>query len=87
MRNKRLGAFMLAKRFPGLLLLAEVLFLCLAAAPSLTAETANTGIDARRLSEYIRILASDDFEGRGPGTRGEDKTLAYLTDQDRKSVV
>ena len=67
---------MLAKRFPGLLLLAEVLFLCLVAAPSLTAEPANAGIDARRLSEYIRILSSDDFEGRGPGTRGEDKTLA-----------
>jgi Zn-dependent M28 family amino/carboxypeptidase len=84
MRNKRVGAFMLAKRFPGLLLLAEVLFLCLVAAPSLTAEPANAGIDARRLSEYIRILASDDFEGRGPGTRGEDKTLAYLTDQFEK---
>ena len=31
--------------------------------------------------EHIKVLASDDFEGRGPGTAGEEKTVAYLTDQ------
>ncbi|WP_435005227.1 M28 family peptidase [Tundrisphaera lichenicola] len=34
-----------------------------------------------RVLEHIKVLASDDFEGRGPGTPGEDKTVAYLTDQ------
>ena len=32
----------------------------------------------------LRVLASDDFEGRKPGTPGEDKTVAYLTEQFRK---
>jgi Zn-dependent M28 family amino/carboxypeptidase len=34
-----------------------------------------------RLREHIAVLASDDFEGRGPGTSGEEKTVAYLTAQ------
>ncbi len=33
---------------------------------------------APRLSEHIRVLADDSFEGRLPGTIGEEKTLAYL---------
>ncbi len=33
--------------------------------------------------EHIKVLASDEFEGRGPGTPGEQKTIAYLTDQFR----
>ncbi len=27
---------------------------------------------------HVRVLASDEFEGRAPGTPGEDKTVAYL---------
>ncbi|MGH8446368.1 MAG: M28 family metallopeptidase [Solimonas sp.] len=30
---------------------------------------------------HIRVLASDAFEGRLPGTPGEDKTVRYLTEQ------
>ena len=33
------------------------------------------------LLRHITILASDEFEGRAPGTRGEQLTLAYLTAQ------
>ena len=33
---------------------------------------------------HISVLASDDFEGRRPGTRGEEKTIAYLVEQFRK---
>jgi Zn-dependent M28 family amino/carboxypeptidase len=40
-------------------------------------------IDARRVSDIVRTLASDDFQGRAPGTAGEAKTLAYLTTQFR----
>ena len=36
-------------------------------------------VDPARLSENIRILSSDAFEGRGPATAGEDKTVAFLT--------
>ncbi|WP_174273379.1 M20/M25/M40 family metallo-hydrolase [Sphingomonas bacterium] len=35
-------------------------------------------IDPARLSETVRLLASDDFQGRAPGTAGEAKTIAYL---------
>ncbi|MBB4859760.1 Zn-dependent M28 family amino/carboxypeptidase [Novosphingobium chloroacetimidivorans] len=31
-----------------------------------------------RLRAHIKVLASDDFEGREPGTEGEAKTLRYL---------
>jgi len=30
------------------------------------------------LLQHIRVLASDEFEGRAPGTRGEELTLEYL---------
>ncbi|MCB2046654.1 MAG: M28 family peptidase [Novosphingobium sp.] len=32
----------------------------------------------KRLREHIEVLASDDFDGRQPGTDGEAKTLRYL---------
>lgn len=30
---------------------------------------------------HIQVLASDEFEGRAPGTDGERRTIAYLTEQ------
>ncbi|WP_250461197.1 M28 family peptidase [Microbulbifer litoralis] len=38
-------------------------------------------IDPGRLSEIVKVLASEEFGGRAPGTPGEDKTVAYLVDQ------
>ena len=38
------------------------------------------GVDPKRLSEIVRALASEEFEGRGPGPRGEEKTVAYLVE-------
>src|SRR5206468_3292424 len=40
-------------------------------------------IDPARMSIVARTLASDSFEGRGPGTPGEAKTIAYLAEQFR----
>ena len=40
-----------------------------------------TGITADSLLEHIRVLASDEFEGRAPGSPGEAKAVTYLTDQ------
>ncbi|HET9034266.1 MAG TPA: M28 family metallopeptidase [Dokdonella sp.] len=37
--------------------------------------------DAKRLSEHVRVLSSDAFEGRGPATPGEEKTLEYVIGQ------
>lgn len=33
---------------------------------------------AQTLSEKIRVISADDFQGRKPGTIGEEKTLAWL---------
>ncbi|RIV83481.1 peptidase M28 [Aurantiacibacter xanthus] len=33
------------------------------------------------LKEVTRVLSSDEFEGRAPGTPGEEKTIAYLEEQ------
>jgi Zn-dependent M28 family amino/carboxypeptidase len=41
-------------------------------------------IDETGYRDAVRVLASDDFEGRAPGTPGEDKTVAYLVGQFRK---
>jgi Zn-dependent M28 family amino/carboxypeptidase len=38
-------------------------------------------ISTERMSEITRVLASDDFQGRAPGTLGEDKTITYLIQQ------
>ncbi|HEU0097520.1 MAG TPA: M28 family metallopeptidase [Allosphingosinicella sp.] len=40
-------------------------------------------IDPVRMSNMVRTLASDEFEGRGPGTAGEAKTIAYIAEQFR----
>jgi Zn-dependent M28 family amino/carboxypeptidase len=41
----------------------------------------NGGADSRasKLLAHVKVLASDEFEGRAPGTHGEDLTIAYLT--------
>ncbi len=38
-------------------------------------------VSTEDLSMHIKVLASDEFGGRAPGTVGEDKTVAYLTQQ------
>lgn len=38
-------------------------------------------IETKRLSAIVKILASDEFEGRAPGTPGGRKTVKYLIEQ------
>src|SRR5215510_8225842 len=38
-------------------------------------------ITSDNLLRHIKTLASDEYEGRAPGTRGEELTVNYLTDQ------
>jgi Zn-dependent M28 family amino/carboxypeptidase len=38
-------------------------------------------VEASRLSEHTRILASDPFGGRAMGTEGEERTVRYLIEQ------
>jgi Zn-dependent M28 family amino/carboxypeptidase len=58
-----------------------ILAALVAAAPALAQVPTESGVSPMRLSQHIKVLASDDFEGRGPGTAGETKTVAYLIQQ------
>jgi Zn-dependent M28 family amino/carboxypeptidase len=42
---------------------------------------ATPAISADRIVAHVKVLASDAFEGRAPGTRGEDRTVAYISEQ------
>ncbi|MES1256575.1 MAG: M28 family peptidase [Acidobacteriota bacterium] len=42
-------------------------------------------VDAAAVLVHTKVLSSDEFEGRLPGTRGEDRTVAYLVDQFKKA--
>jgi Zn-dependent M28 family amino/carboxypeptidase len=44
----------------------------------------STDIDDVAYQDQLRVLSSDDFQGRKPGTPGEDKTVAYLVERFRK---
>jgi Zn-dependent M28 family amino/carboxypeptidase len=52
-----------------------------AAAVIALAGSAQAGADPARMSEIVKILASDAFEGRAPGSPGEARTIEYLTTQ------
>jgi Zn-dependent M28 family amino/carboxypeptidase len=65
--------------------IAALLGLLSAAAPERvnSLDPALDSIQPAAILEHIKVLASDEFEGRLPGTVGEDKTIAYLTHQFR----
>lgn len=52
-----------------------------AAADSTNLQPALQTINAADVLKHTTVLASDAFEGRGPGTAGEDSTVNYLTQQ------
>lgn len=58
-------------RFAATLLLSAAL-----AAPALAQATPS--IDPANLTQTVRTLASDQFQGRAPGTVGEERTIGYL---------
>src|SRR5262245_42972863 len=41
-------------------------------------------VDTAALVQHTKVLSSDEYEGRAPGTKGEDLTVAYLEDQFKK---
>ncbi len=41
-------------------------------------------IEAAAILTHIKVLASDEYEGRAPGTPGEERTVKYLIDQFQK---
>jgi Zn-dependent M28 family amino/carboxypeptidase len=52
-----------------------------APAPATAAYAFHDAIDAGDFAEHVKVLSSDAFEGRGPGTPGEDKTVEYIRAQ------
>nr|WP_229259237.1 M28 family metallopeptidase [Duganella aceris] len=56
-----------------------MLVMSLVAAAS--AHAAGPEFDAKRMSQDVKTLSSDAYEGRGPNTAGETKTVAYLIEQ------
>ncbi|HEY1604805.1 MAG TPA: M28 family metallopeptidase [Allosphingosinicella sp.] len=60
---------------PGFLLAAVAL-----AVPAAVIAAAPT-FDPARLSQHVKVLASDAFEGRGPATPAETKTIDYIVSQ------
>src|SRR5215813_10630345 len=44
-------------------------------------QSALATITSEDLLRHIKVLASDEFEGRAPGTRGEELTVNYLIEQ------
>ncbi len=46
--------------------------------------SALAAITADAMLTHIKVLSSDDFEGRAPGSAGEDLSVQYITDQFKK---
>jgi len=67
---------------------AVILFVaCSAPAPAPPPEPVKPtfpAIDGQAILQHIKVLASDEYEGRAPGSKGEDLTIQYLTDQFQK---
>jgi Zn-dependent M28 family amino/carboxypeptidase len=64
----------------------SALLLCSTASQAFAASDApGGGIDAAAISQHIKILASDAFEGRGPATPGETKAITYIIEQYKKA--
>jgi Zn-dependent M28 family amino/carboxypeptidase len=61
--------------------LSLVTSLLITCAAFFASNTQAAQIDSGQLSDIVKVLASDEFEGRAPGGPGEAKTVAYLVDQ------
>jgi len=48
------------------------------------AVTASNAISSAKMTEWIKTLASDEFEGRAPGTPGDQKSRKYIADELQK---
>jgi Zn-dependent M28 family amino/carboxypeptidase len=69
------------ERFGVVLALLWTLPGCSSAPPK---EPPSTDIDDVAYADHVRMLASEEFLGRKPGTPGEDKTVGYLVERFRK---
>lgn len=59
-------------------------FVCCAGGVERTGTISFPEIDGNAVLEHTKILSSDEFEGRGPGTNGEEKTVNYIVEEFKK---
>ncbi len=52
--------------------------------PQILPLSALPAIDGNAVLEHVKVLASDAYEGRAPGTRGEELTVTYIEDRLKK---
>ena len=64
---------------PTLIVAALAFAFCTVPGPNTKA--AHDAMSGDGLLAHTKGLASDEFEGRGPGTPGEDRTVKYLEEQ------
>jgi Zn-dependent M28 family amino/carboxypeptidase len=71
----------------GLLCLSLGFVACAASAPppQKPAAVPSPAIDGNAVLDHVKVLASDEYEGRAPGTKGEDLTVSYITEQFKKA--
>src|SRR5690606_40447016 len=74
-RGMSCGRAMRNRLFPAA---AAALFLTALAVPAAHARGSDAPVTEAELAAHIKILADDAFEGRAPGTEGEDRTIAYV---------
>ncbi|MDN4753202.1 M20/M25/M40 family metallo-hydrolase [Porphyromonadaceae bacterium W3.11] len=65
-------------------LLLLVLLVACSTNPDKTLKQAEESINAEDMASHVRMLASDEFQGRKPFTEGEAKAIAYLSEQFQK---
>ena len=66
------------------LFLTTFSFVCCTAGVERTGTISFPEIDGNAVLKHTKILSSDEFEGRGPGTNGEDKTVNYIVEEFKK---
>jgi Zn-dependent M28 family amino/carboxypeptidase len=55
------------------------------ASPAGPSKEALETIKVDALMEHVKELSSDDYEGRAPGSRGEEKSIKYIADEFKKA--
>lgn len=79
---------MISKKFliPMIFAVAAVLGMAACAGKTESTNPASAGpsFDTKLLARHVQVLASDAFEGRSPASKGEELTVAYISDEFRK---
>src|SRR2546421_8041866 len=55
---------------------------CMKSAPPALAQLPD--VDTSAVLGHVKVLSADEFEGRAPGSKGEELSVAYLIDQFKK---